>query len=56
MQHSLVEQCLAMLTPVADGLLLGCAAALSSANCLCEQGISHVVLLCCGPEVCTTLN
>jgi hypothetical protein len=50
-QYSMAEHYLGALTPVAERLLLGSAAALTTPARLREAGVTHVLLLFCGPEV-----
>lgn len=50
-RYVLAEHYLSVLTPLTDRLLIGSKEALSSPKALCDHGITHVLLLCCGPEV-----
>jgi hypothetical protein len=50
-RYSLAEHYLNVLTPLTDRLLIGSKEALSSQHALRQHSITHVLLLCCGPQV-----
>ena len=50
-QYSLAEHYLHAFTPVAKRLLLGSTKGLEDPHLLADHRVSHVILLCCGPEV-----
>jgi hypothetical protein len=54
LRYCLAEHYLAVLTPLGDNgdaLLVGSLDALRSPSQLAQHSVTHVVLLCCGPEV-----
>ncbi len=53
-RYSLAEHYLSVLTPLTDRLLIGSKEAVSSQHALRQHGITHVLLLCCGPQVTKT--
>ena len=50
-RYSLAEHYLSVLTPIADGLLIGAESALATPGLLSQHNITHVIILCRGPEV-----
>jgi hypothetical protein len=50
-RYSLAEYYLSVLTPLTDSLLIGAQDALLTTSLLRTHSVTHVLILCCGPEV-----